>query len=103
MNPINPLLVFMFSSLAQAAWGVQMREPDDDHPEPWLPAFVTASWPPDTVEGPQHPSNLPGADPNKSYKPTFDPMGWEEMETPPMGTPLSADNDSTNDSDEYQE
>lgn len=63
-----------------------MRAPDDDHESPWLPDFITAAWPEDAVEGPQHPSNLPGFDSTKIYQPVFHPaLGWEEKESPPIG------------------
>lgn len=74
---------YYYSILEQRVWGVNMRDPDDDHADYWLPEWITDNWPSDSRLGPDMPSDF-----SVNWKAEFHSDGtmtWIQAEPPPIG------------------
>lgn len=83
---------YFYSISQQVAWGADMRNPDDDHEDYWLPDWILEGWPSDYQQGPQIPS-----DNSLTYKAVFHEDGsmtWEVIPNPPVGARGEANGDS---------
>ena len=51
------LVRYYYSFAEKKVWGVNMREPDDDHDDYWLPSWITDYWPSDYAIAPDMPTD----------------------------------------------